>query len=68
MAPLEMNLATVVVVLLVLLGVVLAIRRMMRRGLCDCKGCSEGCSCKGKRACSAAERMVADMERKAGKA
>lgn len=66
MAPLEMTPATVVVVLVIVLGVVLAIRRMAKRGLCDCKGCGDECSCKG--SCSAADRMVAEMKKMADKA
>lgn len=65
MAPLEMTPATVIVVLLIVLGMVLAIRRMAKRGLCDCKGCGDDCSCKG--SCSAAEKMVAEMKKQADK-
>lgn len=68
MAPLEMTPATVVVLLLVLLGMVLAIRRMAKRGLCDCKGCGDECSRKGSCSCAAADRMVADMKKRAEEA
>lgn len=73
MAPLTINFSTAVVLLVVAALVFLAVRRMVRRGLCDSGGSCHGCSA-GKDAgsrggcasCAAADRMVADMERAAG--
>ena len=43
-----------------------AVRRMTNRGLCDCSDkCGDGCggSCSAGCACSAAEKMVADLDK-----
>ena len=62
MLGLEFTPSTVVVALVVLALVFLAVRRMMRNGMCDCHkgdsahgGCAGGC---------AADRMVADMQKR----
>lgn len=78
MAPLDMNFSTAVVLLILVVLVVLAVRRMIGRGLCDsggsCDGChggSSGGGCHdgahegGCPTCSAVDKMVADMERAA---
>lgn len=62
--------STIVLIVLILACVVLAVRRMLRRGLCDCHDGCEGCTGKkmgscGKGACSrceAVESMVSNIE------
>ena len=71
---LEMGLtpATVVLAALVLLWAVWAVRRLRGRGLCDChdhdgggaKGRAGGLGCSGCSGCGAADRMVAEMDRR----
>ena len=69
MAPLDMNFSTAVVLLILAVLVVLAVRRMIGRGLCDsggsCDGCHDGAHDGGCPTCSAVDKMVADMERAA---
>ena len=43
MAPFDMNFSTAVVLLILAVLVVLAVRRMVGRGLCDSGGSCEGC-------------------------
>lgn len=77
MAPLDMNFSTAIVLLILAVLVVLAVRRMIGRGLCDsggscgsCHGGSSGGGCHGGAGnhdggcptCSAVDKMVADME------
>lgn len=74
MAPFDMNFSTAVVLLILAVLVVLAVRRMVGRGLCDSGGSCEGChggsagggcgsgSHGGCPSCSAVDKMVADME------
>ena len=67
---LEFTPSTVVVALIVLALVFLAVRRLVRNGMCDCHkgddahgGCAGGCGgCSG---CGAARAMVADMQKRA---
>ena len=58
---------TIVILLAILALAFLAIRRLVRRGMCDCGDHCDGCSKKKGssecRACSAADDMVARMER-----
>lgn len=59
--------ATVVIVLAVLAWAAWAVRRLFRRGMCDCGDKCDGCSSKGTGSsacshCGAAEDMVARME------
>lgn len=62
MQPLELNVSTVVVLVVIASLVVLALRRMLRRGLCDCDDrCGDG----GCSKCGAADKMVKDMEKAA---
>lgn len=73
MLGLEFNLPTALVSLAVLALAALAIRRLVRNGPCDCHkendahgGCAGGCGgCSG---CAAADRMAADMEKRAAEA
>ena len=70
MQELSLNFPTVVILLVILALAVLAIRRMTRRGLCDCGDhCGDaGCSgCHGGCSCSAADKMVADLDAALGK-
>lgn len=68
MLGLEFTPSTVVVSLVVLALAFLAVRRMMRNGVCDCHkgdnahgGCAGGCGgCSG---CGSVDRMVADMQK-----
>ena len=60
-----MNVSTLVVLIVMAVLVALAVRRLKKRGMCDCKGdaedgsCSGGCAgCSG---CAAAERMAQSM-------
>lgn len=70
MLGLEFTPSTAVVGLVVLALAFLAVRRLVRNGPCDCHkgdgahgGCSGGCAgCSG---CAAADRMAADMQKKA---
>lgn len=65
MLGLEFTPSTVVVALVVLALVFLAVRRMMRNGMCDChKGDSAHGGCGGCSGCGAADRMVADMQKR----
>lgn len=66
MLELTMTPATAVLIVVILVGVFFAIRRLVRKGLCDC---DEKCDrCKGgKGHCGAAEDMVARMEKAAKK-
>ena len=64
MFGLEFTPSTVVVALIVLALVFLAVRRLVRNGMCDChKGDdAHGGGCSG---CGAASAMVADMQKRA---
>ena len=70
MFGLEFTPSTVVVALIVLALVFLAVRRLVRNGMCDCHkgddahgGGAGGCGgCSG---CGAASAMVADMQKRA---
>lgn len=57
--------STVVLLAIILVGVVFAVRRLVRRGPCDCGDhCGEGgCHGGAKRSscCAAADKMVEDM-------
>lgn len=64
---LEFTPSTVVVALIIAALAFLAVRRMWRSGLCDCRkdegSCAGGCAgCAG---CAAADRMAADMQKAA---
>ena len=61
MQELGLNLPTVIILVVIAALAVLAIRRMTRRGLCDCGDhCEGGCS-----GCAAAESRAAAMEKAA---
>ena len=63
MQELELTPATIILAVIIIALMVLAIRRMMRRGMCDCHG--DECGHGGKAACShcsAAADMVARMD------
>ena len=60
MMAIEINAATIIVGIIVIALVLLAIRRLRTKGLCDCKDCPQQSSgCKG---CSSVDKMLADME------
>lgn len=76
MLPLEISPATVIIGLVIVALAVLAVRRLMRRGTCDCHdhgggpakgGCAAGgcAGCAGCTGCGAADALVADLERAA---
>ena len=66
MLGLEFTPSTVVVGLVVLALAFLAIRRLVRNGPCDChKGDDAHGGCAGCSGCGAADRMVADMQKRA---
>lgn len=70
MQDLMLTPGTVVVVAVIVAWAVWAIRRMTHRGLCDCGDhCGDaGCSgCHGGCSCSAADKMVADLDAALGK-
>lgn len=66
--------ATIIIIALILAGMVLAVRRIVKRGLCDCgDGCDEclgcshrigSCSCKE---CPAASDMVKNVDKAAAR-
>lgn len=64
MLAMEFTPATVVLSLVLIVLAALAVRRLLRRGMCDCNDhcdCSSGSAgCSG---CGAVDKMVADMER-----
>lgn len=65
MVPLEITPATVAVGCVIIAFAGFAIRRLMRRGACDCHDHGAGDSsggCAGCSGCGAADRMLADME------
>lgn len=75
MAPLDLNVSTVVVLLILTVLVFLAVRRIVGRGLCDSGGSCDSCSsCPshggsgGCPSCAAAEKLIADVERAANAA
>ena len=63
MQPMMLNFPTVIITLAIIALAVLAVRRMARRGLCDCH--DGECSGHGCSRCGAVDKMVADMERAA---
>ena len=76
MLPLEISPATVIIGLVIVALAVLAVRRLVRRGTCDCHdhgggpakggGAAGGCAgCAGCTGCGAADALVADLERAA---
>ncbi len=59
-----MNLATAIVLAIVVACVCLAVRSFRKKGMCGCKEhCSGGCSSCA--SCAAADRMVTDMDKAA---
>lgn len=73
MLPLEISPATVIIGLVIVVLAVLAVRRLVRRGTCDCHdhgggpakgGCAAG-GCAGCTGCGVADALVADIERAA---
>lgn len=70
MFGLEFTPSTVIVALAVAALAFLAVRRLVRNGMCDCHkgddahgGCAGGCAgCSG---CGAADKMVSDMKKQA---
>lgn len=68
MAPLDISPATIILVLVIAALAALAVRRLMKRGTCDCHdhgGDSTKGGCAGCAGCGAVDTMVADMERAA---
>ena len=64
MQELGLHLPTVIILVVIAALAVLAIRRMTRRGLCDCGDHCEG-GCSGCEGCAATESMAAAMEKAA---
>lgn len=60
--PLELTPSTAIVGLLVVAAMAWAVRRIVRRGLCDCKDHCGSASCTR---CHAVDRMVKEMEKAA---
>lgn len=70
MLAIEWNLATIVLMAAIVSLVVLAVRRLVRRGTCDCHDHDSGSAsraggCSGCSGCGAADKMVADIQRAA---
>lgn len=62
MQELAITPATIVILAVIALCVVLAVRRLRKRGMCDCNDhCEGGCAGCSKGSCGAAQ-MVANME------
>lgn len=59
MLPFELTPATVVLGLVIIALAVLAVRRLVQRGTCDCRDHCDGGGCAG---CGAVDKMVSDME------
>lgn len=66
--------STIIIIALIVICVFFAIRRLVRKGLCDCHDGCDGCSKakkKGESAacshCNAADAMVANMEKSLNK-
>ena len=72
MAPLDISPATIMLILVIAALAALAVRRLARRGTCDCHDhCGDkpaGGGCAGCSGCGAVDTMVADMERAAKQA
>lgn len=63
MVDLAINVPTAIILLVVAAFVFLAIRRLVKRGMCDCKeGCGDSGGCAH---CGAVDKMLADMEQSA---
>lgn len=67
LVPIEITPATILVAVAVIVLVVLAFRRLIVRGMCDCHDhCGDGAGgCEGCKGCSAAADMVRKMEQAA---
>lgn len=64
MTPMELTPATIVLGLIMVALIVMAVRRLVRRGTCDCHDhCDASKDAGGCASCGAADRLVADMER-----
>ncbi len=61
MLGLELNFATIVVLLIIAALVVLAVHRLWTKGLCDSR--KDSAACGGCNGCGAAEKMVADFSK-----
>lgn len=62
MQELTWNLPTVILLGIIIVLAVLAVRRMRRRGLCDCGDHCGDESCEGCAGCTAAKTMVKSMD------
>lgn len=60
MQEISLNFPTVIILVVIAALAVFAVRRMTRRGLCDCGDHCEG-GCSGCEGCAAAESMAAAM-------
>ena len=67
MQELSLNLPTVILLVVIAALAVLAIRRMTRKGLCDCGDHCGDEGCHGCAGCSAADDMVRAMDEAAKK-
>lgn len=66
MVPFELTPATVILGLVVLALVVVVVRRLMRRGTCDCAGRSDQASqggCAGCSGCSKVDQIASDLKK-----
>lgn len=62
MLELAMNIPSAIILLIIGVAMVLAVRRMRRKGLCDCdEKCGDSGGCAG---CNAVDNMIADMEQR----
>lgn len=66
MIPMEFTPATIALGLIMVVLIVMAVRRLLRRGTCDCHDhCDASKGSVGCAGCGVADKLVADMERAA---
>lgn len=65
MLELQMTPATIVILVVIIGMVFLAFKRLVRKGLCDCKKC-EGAKVGGCKGCSVVDNMLSDMKKATG--
>lgn len=62
MLEMQISPATIVIGLVIIGLAILAVRRLVKKGTCDCKECAGGEACSG---CNSVDKMIADMEKAA---
>lgn len=64
MLEIQLTPATIIFLLIIVGLIVIAIKRLTRKGLCDCKDCA-GEKTGACQSCSAIDKMLVDMEKAA---